>query len=75
MTTHPLAETVAVAPGSPWQTRAALRAGLFSQIGVGKSRKISDIPTIFRLDLTENSSLSQAGDFHHGLLGSQASYS
>jgi SAM-dependent methyltransferase len=42
--------------------------GLFSQIGVGKSRKISDIPAIFRLDLTENSSLSQAADFHHRLL-------
>jgi hypothetical protein len=49
------------------KTRAALRAGLFRQIGVGKSRKIADIPAIFRLDLTENSSLSQAGDFHHGL--------
>jgi len=50
------------------KTRAALRAGLFRQIGVGKSLKISDLPAIFRLDLTENSSLSHAADFRHGLL-------
>jgi hypothetical protein len=54
------------------KTRAALRTGLFRQIGVGKSRKISDIPSILRLDLTENPSLSQAGDFHHGLLNHAA---
>nr|XP_061807106.1 spore coat polysaccharide biosynthesis protein SpsC-like [Nerophis lumbriciformis] len=50
------------------KSRAALRAALFRQLCVAKSRKIPDIPALSRLDLTKNHSLSLASDFCHGLL-------
>jgi hypothetical protein len=53
------------------RSRAELRAALFRQLCVENSRNITDIPTISRLDLAKNDSLSLAPDFYHGLLGHQ----
>jgi len=50
------------------KTQAALRAGLFRRLCVGKSRNILGFPTIFRLDPAKKSSLSPTAGFHHRLL-------
>ena len=47
---------------------SVLRAALFHQLCVAKSRNITDIPPILRLDLAKNDSLSLPADFYHGLL-------
>jgi len=42
------------------ESRALLRAAIFRQLSVARSRNITDIPAILRLDLAENGSLSLA---------------
>jgi len=49
--------------GARGESRALLRAALFRQLGVARSRNITDIPAILRLDLAEDGSLSLAADF------------
>ena len=48
---------------------SVLRAALFHQLSVAESLNITDIPSILRLDLAKNDSLSLPADFYHGLLG------
>ena len=45
-----------------------MRAALSRQLCVGNPRNITDIPSVSRLDLAKNDSLSLASDFYHGLL-------
>ena len=50
------------------KSRAELRAALFHQLSVEKPRNITDIPSVFRLDLAKNDSLWLAPGSCHGPL-------
>jgi hypothetical protein len=50
------------------ESQTALRAAHIHHLFVAEPRNIPDIPTVRRLDLTENLSLWSAEHFHHRLL-------